>query len=450
MKCRSARPTAWLQSDCTAMIRSMVRSVVRSPVRGLFGRFLTPALSQLSAYGARDAWDFVDNSYIRAGTVGPSGLTVTRASDGYAETASGTLVNFGSNVLRRTDRGVLVEGARTNLLLRSQEFDDAVWATNDVSKSANQIIAPDGTLTGDLVADNSTLTFHAVFQALSFTSGDVHTFSCFFKNNTRRYVQMAFFIASHGNNAFANFDLQAGVVGTVGASASATMTALANGWYRCTIRATATATASGGVIVFFADSTSAARSPSYAGTGLSFYIWGAQLEAAPFPSSYIPTAASTVTRAADVVTAVPTSGTDYPLSLYTEFIRSVDTGAFEGVFQVDASSRAQRAFISVQPSDQLSVLSRGGANDGDSTVTGVISVGVITKGAGRIEVDNVQAVRAGTLATADTTASVPTSPPSAVRFGDAGLAANYGFNYIRRAAIIPRALSDTELQAITT
>jgi hypothetical protein len=78
--------------------------------------------------GATDAWDFVDNSYMRAGVVTTNaGLTVTRASTGYAETSDGRLVSFASGVLRRTDKGVLVEDARTNLLLRSQEFNVAYW-----------------------------------------------------------------------------------------------------------------------------------------------------------------------------------------------------------------------------------------------------------------------------------------------------------------------------------
>ena len=78
--------------------------------------------------GATDAWDFVDGVYVRSGRATPDpGLTVTRASSGYAETAGGVLVSFASGELRRTDRGVLVEGARTNGLTHSLTLQTG-WA----------------------------------------------------------------------------------------------------------------------------------------------------------------------------------------------------------------------------------------------------------------------------------------------------------------------------------
>ncbi len=417
--------------------------------------WLTPGsqtIRTLDRFGATDVWDFVDNSYMRAGVVTTNaGLTVTRASDGYAETSDGTLVNFGSNVLRRTDKGVLAEGARTNLLLRSQDFNNGTWVKTDAVAATGAAVSPDGTITANSITENAANSSHQLWQRPSITNGTVYALSFFAKSNGRNRIVVQQFNSSAAYVG-ANFDLLNGtVVATNGASAVASIVALANGWYRCVLVGTADATATSYMDLSLAQDTHTGTfSETYTGDGTSgIFLWGAQLEVGAFASSYIPTVASTVTRAADEVTA-SLSSVAYPCSLYAEFVRNGDTGAAEGVFQIDASSRAQRANINVSSSDTLTVTARGGTNDGDAAVAGAVTVGAITKGAGRVAVDDVQAGRAGSLATADTAASVPTSSPDTVRFGDFGAAATHGFLYLRRAAVISSALTDAQLQAITT
>jgi hypothetical protein len=414
--------------------------------------WLTPGsqtIRALERFGASDVWDFVDNSYMRAGVVTTNaGLTVTRASSGYAETSDGRLVSFGSGVLRRTDRGVLVEGARTNLLLRSQEFNAASWPKVALSVTANAATAPDGTATADeLVSSGSASSY--IRQNVTVAATTAHAISVYMKAAVNSWVLFEIWNAGVTKWSGRYVNLATGALGSAtsgggGLGATFSTQALDNGWFRVNVNLTSDNTTLIPVIYIANGDLDIAVSNL-----ASILIWGAQLELGSFPSSYVFTEGSTAMRAADEVTANLT-GAAYPLSLYAEFVRNGDTGAAEGVFQIDASARAQRANINVSSSDTLSVTARGGTNDGDATVTGAISVGAITKGASRIAVDNVQAARAGALATADTTASVPTAAPDTVRFGDFGSAATYGFFYIRRAAIFPTALTDAQLQGITT
>jgi hypothetical protein len=111
---------------------------------------------------------FADNKSLTDATTGSNLVTFTRAS-------SGTYV--GSDGLIKT--------AVTNLMLRSEEFDNAAWTKTRSSITSNTIVTPDGTLTGDkLVEDTTASNTHQVSQSVSLTAG-THTYSIFAKAGER-------------------------------------------------------------------------------------------------------------------------------------------------------------------------------------------------------------------------------------------------------------------------
>jgi hypothetical protein len=101
-----------------------------------------------------------------------------------------------------------------------------------------------------------------------------------------------------GGGASVFFDLTNGTI-SASTSATGTIQALPNGWYRCT--ATATTAASPGTVFGRIGSSLTGSAQTYEGNGdEAIYLWGAQLEVGSFPTSYIPTTDAAATRAADV------------------------------------------------------------------------------------------------------------------------------------------------------
>jgi hypothetical protein len=207
-------------------------------------------------------------------------------------TAASGVPRFEHNPITGESLGLEIEEQRTNLFIRSEEFDNAAWIKTNSSIIANTIIAPDGTLTGDKVFENSTNTEHFVRQNLTVTA-TAHTLSFYAKAAERT---LAWASLDGGSNS-RWFDLSASTTGgSNSGSGSSTITLVGNGWYRCTYTYTFAGTSSPTFIGPAINSTTIA----YTGNGFSgVYIWGAQLEAGAFPTSYIPTTTAQVTRAAD-------------------------------------------------------------------------------------------------------------------------------------------------------
>jgi hypothetical protein len=398
--------------------------------------------------------DFITNRMLYAGAdvgtvAGGTGYSFTRASDGYYTNADGTLTLFGSGALRRGDRGVLIEGSRTNLLLRSQEFDNASWTKVNATVTANATTAPDGTTTADLVQENNATGPHDVEQtSISITSGTTYAITVFAKAAGRDFIQISFFSVIGGATRYANFDLATGVVGSKGVDATSSIQLLANGWYRCVMTAAASSTANSGFFIATLTSANAARAESYTGDNTSgIFIWGAQLEAASFPSSYIPTVAAAATRAADSLSY--TAGVSYPIQLWSEFERAVDTGTNEFVFVTDNNTSNERAVLRVSAADlgQLLITAGGAAQATIGATT--LAINTVCKLAGRVNTNSAQLATNGTLGTEDTSVTLPTNP-TLLRVGSDQAGAAQAFGYVRRLAVIQGAGTDANLIAMTS
>lgn len=198
---------------------------------------------------------------------------------------------------------LLMEPTRTNLMTYSQMLDNSVWSKDGLSVSGNVAVSPDGYTNADLMIEDNTLAGHRNSRAASWVSGTTYSVSCFVKqgSGTRRFM-ILLPSAAFGVNYNINFNLQTGTITSSSVNATGKIENYGNGWYRCIAYATATITASTS-LSFYLRQTDSAVTTTYTGDGTSsLYIWGAQVEAGAYATSYIPTTAATVTRNNDTCT----------------------------------------------------------------------------------------------------------------------------------------------------
>lgn len=216
---------------------------------------------------------------------------------------------FDHNPTTGESLGLLVEESRTNLLLQSENFS-TTWTQSNVTVTANTVTAPDGTTTADtfgpVVGDGLTTT-RFLRQNPALTTQQAYTLSVFVKVGTATTNGIALYVSDQtATNIFrGNFNLftLGTTAGSTGwATPTSTIIPYPNGWYRC-ILSGVTSTAH-----------TALRAQIYlngfvntADTYGTIHIWGAQLEAGAFPTSYIPTTTATVTRSADVASITGTN-----------------------------------------------------------------------------------------------------------------------------------------------
>jgi hypothetical protein len=198
------------------------------------------------------------------------------------------------------------------LVTYSDDHSNGVWIGQGISAvSSNTIVAPDGTLTADkIVGTLGQRTRQSIYQSVSVTSGVKYTFSRFLKAGERKYVCMWFdnpnITEGAYFGAYTYVDLELGRI-VFNSNSNVSITEYPNKWYRFTISATPsfTGTLSLNTSMGTPNNYLDVGTPDiykYVGDGNSgFYTWGAQVEAGAFPTSYIPTGASTVTRSDDLV-----------------------------------------------------------------------------------------------------------------------------------------------------
>jgi len=242
-----------------------------------------------------------------SGTITEPQLELGTVASNYIETAATSVVAGITENLPRlnyesgsTCARLLMEESRTQLIPQSEFFGTGSgWSYNNLSVVSNSTTSPDGSANANKVIIGTSPTGE-LRSATSSQAAGTYAVSMFVKSGDLNFSVLQYTAGS--NYARVWFDLSAGAVGgnavsglTLGTS---TIESYANGWYRCTIIVTTTATSTNRIVMFgaTANNTFGAAQNTY------FYAWGAQVQVNSKAKSYIPSYGATAIRLGDSAT----------------------------------------------------------------------------------------------------------------------------------------------------
>ena len=250
------------------------------------------------------------------GNFKPLPFDFTRASSATVVNKAGLIETVGSGEPRidfsnDAKGALLLEPTRSNLITYSNDFSNAYWSKSNLSVTSG-FNSPDGTLNADKLVENTSTGVHQVYR-LSANSNTTYSISIFAKKGERDKFRI-----NIGNDThYADFNLSNGtIINQIGATTTSKIDLISNGWYRCSISYTESTGAPTYNLYRLLDNNGNA---SYQGDGTSgIYIYGAQIEAGSYATSYIPTQGSAVTRVAESNVLATTISLDNDFALFWE------------------------------------------------------------------------------------------------------------------------------------
>jgi hypothetical protein len=386
-------------------------------------------------------------------TDGSGDLTVTRATTSTRVNSSGLVYTVSNNVprldyLNSTCPSILVEPQKTNLFTYSEDFTNAVWIKVGATINANSTTAPDGNTTADKLTEDSSTGIHTAAVLAGQATGGDYTFSVFVKAAGRTKFQLAEAFSIGGN---VNFDLTAGTATTVGPAKNGRIENYGNGWYKCSATWAFTG---GATVVLYCNLLDSAGSASYAGNGTSgVNIWGAQLEAGSFGTSYIPTTTAAVTRNADVISKTSVSSligqTEGTIFAEIKVSKLLGT-ASRYIFHISDGTTNNRIYMAFSGSS--SNVLRARIFNGGTLQCSIDTSAITTTGTYRLALayksNDIVFYVNGTQVGTDTSASIPTC--SRVDLGHNYAGASQLNDGITNANIWKTRLTNAELASLTS
>ena len=210
---------------------------------------------------------------------------------------------------------LLLEPQRSNLIDNSEYLTSGNWGKTQLIATQNQASSPEGLINSVKIIDTSFSGEHYLERSVSAGAGS-YSFSVFAKADTLEEIMLrpVHINANEGATSQVGFSLQGegSITTSIPPHCTASIEPYGNGWYRCVINVSIT----GASVTQIRHRIQITKDGSlnYAGSGEGVFVFGAQVEEGSYPTSYIPTMGSAVTRSKDsCVSSSLTTSTDFTI-----------------------------------------------------------------------------------------------------------------------------------------
>jgi hypothetical protein len=346
----------------------------------------------------------------------------------------------------------LLEPTSTNIITYSEDLSE--WGETNATTISNSSISPSGLLNADKVIASNSNSSHNIFLVPSVSASTTYTFSLYAKADEyeRLYVRQG----TGGNPCAAVYELSGSgsVLETYSSPLDTSINNVGNGWYRITLTNTTSATTPNFApnIVGIPNSGYGASDAgvTFQGDGTSgIYIWGVQLEALSYATSYIPTlTGSTVTRATETLTG---SGNSTLINstegvLYAEIAALADDST-NRLISLSNADTSQQVWLYFNTSNGLTYRVYNGSTQ--STYSHSINTKTFNKIAVKYKANDFGLFVNGIKVYTDTSGSTFTENTLTKLNFDAGDGALDFYGEVKELAVFDEALENDELELLT-
>jgi hypothetical protein len=378
------------------------------------------------------------------GNFKPLPFNFTRSTGGTRVNKDGLIEMVTNNkpridFLNDSNGALLLEPQRSNLITQSELFSDAYWTKSGASVVSG-FTSPDGTDNAYKMTEDSATSVHKISNN-SAIANSFQSQSIFIKyDSSQQFIQTT---SSRSINNYVNFDILNKTLTNYGTSVGK-IVELSSGWLRLEVYHDSSTTA----YWHFITSLTASWSESYLGTGKHLLIFGAQVEAGSYATSYIPTQGSAVTRIADSCSQTPPSGIigQTEGTMFIEFDAEEDAPQNMNLINFNNSTQAS-VLIAKKTSGELraQVFAGGSAlvDINSAIVSGKTKAAIAYKSGDSVLYVNGVGVSDSSTFTFNGTLSDVIFPSHQAYF-------NYGHKYsVNQALLFKTRLTNAELQSLT-